>query len=238
MNTRSEHRPFRGQNLLLVLACLVLALVLAWAVLSLSLPQPGLSAMVAKHLSESGVTNPVTAVLLNFRAYDTLLELAVLLLSVVGVWSLGRARPALSGGRPILESLVGLLVPLLILSAGYLLWLGGHAPGGAFQAGALLAACGVLLHLSGYQGRRLSLPAGRLRLVLLSGVAVFAAIGLLVMTGDHVFLEYPSAWAGTLILIIEAVATLAIGVTLATLYLGGRPERSPNARTPHDKPEP
>lgn len=237
MNTRPKQHPSRGQHLLLAMACLVLTLVLARAVLSFPLPQPGLSATVAKHLNESGVTNPVTAVLLNFRAYDTLLELAVLLVAVVGVWTLGRARPALGGGRPILRSLVSLLVPLLILSAGYLLWLGGHAPGGAFQAGALLAACGVLLHLSGYQRDAFALSAGGLRLVLLSGVAVFVAVGLLVMTGDQVFLEYPLPWAGTLILLIEAVATVAIGVTLATLYLGGRPERGPHPTTPHDQPE-
>jgi hypothetical protein len=38
------------------------------------------------------------------------------------------------------------------------------------------------------------------------------------------FLQYPPDLAGGLILFIEAVATLSIGVTLAALFLGGRPE--------------
>ena len=40
-------------------------------------------APVAAHLAESGVTHPVTAVLLNYRGYDTLLEIAVLLLALL-----------------------------------------------------------------------------------------------------------------------------------------------------------
>ena len=35
-------------------------------------------------MAQSGVDHPVTAVLLNFRAWDTLLELAVLLLALLG----------------------------------------------------------------------------------------------------------------------------------------------------------
>ncbi len=53
-------------------------------------------------MDRSGVTHPVTAVLLNFRGYDTLLEVAVLLIALVGTWSLrlgpaarGRDRPGL-----------------------------------------------------------------------------------------------------------------------------------------------
>jgi hypothetical protein len=43
-----------------------------------------------RHLAESGVSNPVTAVLLNFRSYDTLLEVAVLVVAMVAVWSMDR----------------------------------------------------------------------------------------------------------------------------------------------------
>jgi multisubunit Na+/H+ antiporter MnhB subunit len=48
-----------------------------------------LARAVATHLELSGVSNPVTAVLLNFRGYDTLLELAVLLAAVLGILALG-----------------------------------------------------------------------------------------------------------------------------------------------------
>ncbi|MFN2337821.1 MAG: hypothetical protein ABR544_02485, partial [Gammaproteobacteria bacterium] len=80
------------QRVLLVLGCLALAGVLVWTLLGLpgevglksdlqgeriSLPE-----LVQEHLGTSGVSHPVTAVLLNFRAHDTLLEIGVLLLAV------------------------------------------------------------------------------------------------------------------------------------------------------------
>ena len=107
---------------------------------------------ISAQLPNSGVTNPVTAVLLNFRAYDTLLELAVLLAAALGILAMGPARPPYRTAGPLLKGLIRWLVPLLILTAGYLLWAGAHAPGGAFQAGALLAAAAVMLRLGGHPG--------------------------------------------------------------------------------------
>ena len=52
------------------------------------------------HLRATGLGNPVTAVLMAYRAIDTLLEVVVLLLALVGVWSLAADR--LWGGRPVL----------------------------------------------------------------------------------------------------------------------------------------
>ena len=51
---------------------------LSWALLSLPAMPAGLTAESLARLPESGVTNPVTAVLLNYRGYDTLLEVGVL----------------------------------------------------------------------------------------------------------------------------------------------------------------
>jgi len=45
----------------------------------------GLSQDVNAELARGGVQNPVTATLLDFRSYDTLLEIAVLLLAVVAI---------------------------------------------------------------------------------------------------------------------------------------------------------
>ena len=45
----------------------------------------GLTGVVDSQMANSGVEHPVTAVLLNFRGYDTWLELGVLLLAVMGV---------------------------------------------------------------------------------------------------------------------------------------------------------
>ncbi len=206
------------------LLALVLAGLFGWALLTaLSTADLGrLADPVAASLADSGVTNPVTAVLLNFRAYDTLLELAVLLAAVLGIFALNRARPGYQEGGPVLDGVIQWLVPLLIVTAGYLLWVGAHAPGGAFQAGALLAAAAVLLRLGGHAGAGLPGPAVQ-RWLLAGGVGAFLTVGLAVTLGGLVFLEYPRALAGMLILLIESAATLSIAATLTLAYIGGRP---------------
>jgi multisubunit Na+/H+ antiporter MnhB subunit len=197
---------------------------LALAVLSLSQPSPGLSTAVAERIQESGVSHPVTAVLLNFRGYDTLLELVVLLLALMGTWSVGRARGCAGNAPgPLLRQLPRLLAPLMVLVAGYLLWVGAHAPGGAFQAGSLLGGVGILLCLSGR-----SLPAWAnglpLRLLAALGVGVFALLGAAAaMLPDGAPLDWPPALAKALIVSIEFAAMLSIGVILTALFTGGRP---------------
>lgn len=205
---------------------------LAYAVLSLPAEAPGLSETVADNIDMSGVKNPVTAVVVNFRGYDTLLEMAVLLLALLVVWSLGSVpqRREVAPGE-VLGYLTGLLVPLLLLVAGYLLWVGAVAPGGAFQAGSVLAAAGLLLVLSGWRfGARFT--GLSLRISIVGGLAVFVLAGLAMMLDGGRFLEYPIAYAGALILVIEAAATLSIGMILVALFLGGRPspDQSPGAR--------
>jgi multisubunit Na+/H+ antiporter MnhB subunit len=202
---------------------LALALIVAWALVrAFAQPDPArLADDVAAALDASGVINPVTAILLNFRAYDTLLELAVLLAALLGILALGPERAAYPGAGPALAGLTHGLVPLLLLVSGYLLWVGAHAPGGAFQAGAMLAGAAVMLRLSGRP--RAGLPEGAtLRLVAVAGVGVFMAVGLALMLAGRPFLGYPPGWAGTLILLIETAATLAIAATLALAFIGGR----------------
>jgi multisubunit Na+/H+ antiporter MnhB subunit len=207
------------------LLCAGLAGILGWALLEGfdSGARDTLAQAVAGNLATSGVSNPVTAVLLNFRAYDTLLELAVLLTAVLGIFALGQERPGYRFAGPVFDSLARWLVPVLILTAGYLLWVGAHAPGGAFQAGATLAAAAIVLRLAGRS--HIGLPAGSLlRVVMAAGVAVFLLVGLALLVLGRPFLGYPPAWAGALILVIESAAMLTIATTLVQAFLGGRPQ--------------
>ncbi len=227
LNTKNNKPPLLVR-LLLVMLLSVFAVGLASAVLSLPAQAPGLSAEVAANIEKSGVTNPVTAVLLNYRAYDTLLELAVLLLALLGVWSLGGASQRFeSPPGPVLDILSRVLIPLLILVSGYLLWVGAYEPGGAFQAGAVLGAIGVLLLLSGWRPDALlnhRFAGFSLRLTLVAGLLVFIVVGLAFMLFARPFLEYPPELAAGLILLIETAATLSIGISLAALFLAGEPE--------------
>jgi multisubunit Na+/H+ antiporter MnhB subunit len=223
-----DNKRFNIEQLIPLAGLLLVAAGLGYAVLSLPPIAAGLSAEVAANLETSGVRNPVTAVLLNFRGYDTLLEVVVLLLALLGVWALGGvARHPESAPGPVLDTLSRVLTPVLILVAAYLLWVGAHAPGGAFQAGAVLGAAGVLLLLSGWRPP-VGLMALPLRLVLVAGSGVFVTIAVVSMLIEGRLLQYPPAHAGTLILILETAATISIGVTLAALFVGGRPQTKEN----------
>jgi multisubunit Na+/H+ antiporter MnhB subunit len=209
-----------------VLGTLALGLlaILTWAVLALPGAPAGLTGPSLARLPQSGVANPVTAVLLNYRGYDTLLEVSVLLLTLVGVWSLRRGEWPASDlrDRPLLRSLLRLLLPVLALAAGHLLWIGAFAPGGAFQGGALLGGALVLVMLGGL-GRGVLNGGGLLRAGLAAGVLVFVTVCAVTMLLTGELLEYPAGSAGAWIMVIEVAAVVSIGLTLGLLYLGGRP---------------
>lgn len=212
-------RPgFGPQGASLLAGVLVLALLVP-AVWPLAKNTTLLPALVDTHLTDSGVSHPVTAVLLNFRAWDTLLELVVLLLALLGVRQLGRSEMALPAAWPLLRAWSRLLAPLTIMVGGYLLWRGSHAPGGAFQAGAVLAAGAVMLGLAGL------LPTIRwsgwlIRALMLGGIATFAAIAAATHWLGSGWLDYPAAWSKPLIMLIEIAATLSIAISLTVLVIG------------------
>lgn len=211
-------------RLVILLFLLALGAVLVRAALDLPPPAVDLPAAVAANLGQSGVEHPVTAVLLNFRGYDTLLEVAVLLIALLGVVAVAQPTQqdqAKGDANPVLQTLARLLAPLLVLAAGYLLWAGGHRPGGAFQAAALLAGAVVLLRLAGL------LPAWPrpdrlLRLGVVQGFFVFLGVAVL---GQGALLAYPPNLAGGLILLIEAGLTISLGLILAGLYLAFAADR-------------
>jgi multisubunit Na+/H+ antiporter MnhB subunit len=222
-------------QVLLGIFALALAVALGWAVWSLPPETIGLRDQVQAKLAESGASNPVTAVIINFRGYDTLLEMGVLLLAVLGVWASGPSTPlslqSEAVHKPVLTALVRQLTPLLVLVAIYLLWAGGHAPGGAFQGGAVLGAAGVLLLMSDISFINLR-PGWPLRIVLLLGLALFLLVATGVMLAGGHLLEYPPAWAAALILLIEGASTLSIGCMLVLLFTGGPLTASPSAHLP------
>jgi multisubunit Na+/H+ antiporter MnhB subunit len=214
-----------------VAAIIVLALtgLLGWTVWKLPPFSDRMQNRVYSHLSSSGVENPVTAVLLNFRGYDTLLEIGVLLLAAVGVLSMAPAadRPAQSPPTSIQLLLLRRLLPFIILVGGYILWIGKYAPGGAFQAGAILAAGGILLVTAEVRFNQVAVKT--VPIALSMGLLIFLMVALATMVVNGNLLQYPLAWAGTLILVIEAAATISIAVILTVLFIGGPPHDGPPA---------
>lgn len=200
-------------------AALLLALALGYAMLELGPARLDLRPAVAAHLADSGVRHPVTAVLLNYRGYDTLLEVAVLLLALFAILAVTPPGPARrpAPADPLLQMLARLAVPLMLVASFYLLWAGAFRPGGAFQAGAVLAAALVLLHLTG-QLPSWPTPGALLRGGLAAGLLVFLGVAAALLI-EGSLLQYPPAWAGRLILLIEFCLTGSLGLILAGLFL-------------------
>jgi multisubunit Na+/H+ antiporter MnhB subunit len=204
---------------------------LALAALAPPPTHPRLADEVAAALPRAGAPHPVTAVLLDLRAYDTWLEVAVLLAAVMVVLGVHRAVdlrsvPVPPVRDPVLAWLVRLVVPPMVLVAGYLLWLGSHAPGGAFQAGAVLGATGILLLAAGHRSVA-GLDPRVLRPALAAGTAAFLVAGTAGSLAGRRFLEHPADHAGSVILLVETAAALSIGLTLVALFAGARGGRIP-----------
>ncbi|WP_018692626.1 hydrogen gas-evolving membrane-bound hydrogenase subunit E [Algicola sagamiensis] len=184
-----------------------------------------LHSLVQQAIPQSGVENPVTAVLLNFRSFDTLLEIAVILIVAIAMMPQNKAKIRQASlfascipahRNPVLEAFLRWLIPSIVMMSGYLLWTGSYLPGGAFQAGALLAGAGILFLSAGYHQVHFESVAGRWLLTI--GLTVFLLVGILVSIETGFFLQYPSEWAGILILAIESAATLSIATILLLLY--------------------
>lgn len=179
-------------------------------------------------IDDAAVSHPVTAVLLEFRSYDTLLEVAVLLAAAVAALSLhptGMLDAVTSAfdRRPVFDVFVRALIPVVVLVVAWLLFAGSSRPGGAFQAGALMTGALLLLHLS---GTTLIIGGRWLRPALVFGVAGFVAAALLTASFGAGWLALDDPWGEWVVLAVEAALTLSIGVSLAALFLAGqRPRR-------------
>jgi len=208
----------------------VVALALAVCVLVLPVPVPTLAPAVAANMEATGVGNPITAVLLAFRAIDTLLEAIVLLFALVGVWSLapdeswnGRpgVRQALDTG--ILAYAARVLAPVGVVVGMYIFWIGADHPGGKFQGATIMAAMWLLVMMAGLADAP---PIDRrwLRGLLVAGPLVFIAVGLVGAAAAGAFLAYPPGIAKPLILVIEFALMPTLTLILGLMLLGA-PQR-------------
>jgi multisubunit Na+/H+ antiporter MnhB subunit len=196
-------------------------------VLALPDPAPTLAPAVAGNMADTGVGNPITAVLLAFRSMDTLLEAIVLLFALLGVWSL--AADQSWGGRPglrqqvdpngILAYAARVLPPLGIIVGTYIFWVGADHPGGKFQGATILAAMWLLVLMAGLADAP---PISRtwLRVGLVAGPLVFIAVGLLGLYAAGDFLGYPQGLAKPLIVAIELALLPSLTLVLGLLLLG------------------
>jgi len=205
----------------LVAACLAGALLLSPKVI------PTLAPAVMENLVHTGLGNPVAGVLFAYRALDTLLEKVVLLLALLGVWSLApnHAWNGIPGLRvyeqpnSTLTFLAQILPPVGIVAGIYMCWVGATDPGGAFQGGTILAAMWLLVIIARLEDPP-SIRQPWLRIGLVVGPIIFLTVGLAGLVWANAFLAYPAGHAKPLIVVIEVALTISIAAALAMLAAG------------------
>jgi len=99
--------------------------------------------------AQEGVANAVTSVVVYFRGFDTLGEIAVLFIAALGIGlmlSEHTKDPHKEESSFILQKASKLLFPVIMLFGVYVMIYGHLSPGGGFQGGVIIAS-GVLLLL-------------------------------------------------------------------------------------------
>lgn len=219
--------PDRRIRVLTAILCGAITAGLAGIVLLPPDPVPTLAPSAMANLDTLQIGNGVAAVLKAYRALDTLLEAVVLLIALVGVWSLasdnawgGRPAPWRSpAGNDALTFAARTLPPIGILAGIYIVWVGADEPGGAFQGSSILAAMWILTLMAGLVTPP-HISATWLRVSLVLGPGVFILVGFagFLLAGN--FLAYPAGFAKPVMVLIEVALAPSIAVTLAMMVAG------------------
>jgi len=197
---------------------------------------------VERGAEETGMTNLVTAVLLDYRGFDTFVEVVVVFAALMAVLALPRGdldqdgTPETGGDAlsahgsevevsPVVFYIVRTLAPFIALFAVAMLYRGHVSPGGGFQSSAVLAALFVALTLILGRARTERLLPRRAR-PWLEGAAplAFALVGAAGMLLGGTFLSRPGTVSLHLVqetmgFALEVGIAVGGAVILARLFL-------------------
>ncbi|MEO0304376.1 MAG: MnhB domain-containing protein, partial [candidate division WOR-3 bacterium] len=170
---------------------------------------------------ENGSANLVTSIVLDYRGFDTLGELLVLFISILGLTIILSGLSFEKFKEPSFLQITGVkfISPFITLVAIYVFLHGHLSPGGGFPAGAMIATA-TLFSLIGY---KYSYTISILKIIeSKSGfLIVFLAICGLYFTGSFFSNFLPTGKVGELfssilILIIYSLVGFKVGAELST----------------------
>lgn len=189
---------------------------------------------------EAGAPNMVTAVLADYRSYDTLGEVVVIFTAglacflILGAF-LGSTTitddeapdaMAYSFGSDVLDATSRMLIPFIALFATYVVAHGHTSPGGGFQGGAIFAASIILVRLVRGAAPGLRLGANAALAIGSVGVLIYFATGVTTLFTGRNFLDYsglPLDYEGAHLreigsLTIEAGVFIAVTAVLVLIF--------------------
>lgn len=145
---------------------------------------------IDKGIKETGATNIVTSVVVNYRGFDTLGEITVLFVGAIGLGAVlttirKKTRKKIEKASLVLYTGCRVLFPFILLFGIYIFIHGHLTPGGGFQGGAIIASAFVLVYL-GCRGRRIN-EKGCKTLESLGGL-IFVIVGLIGLAVGGYFL--------------------------------------------------
>jgi multicomponent Na+:H+ antiporter subunit B len=185
-------------------------------------------------VTEGGAENIITAIILNYRGYDTMGEVTVIfsaLISVLAVLTrekseLIRAPKYAPGDESsvMVRTAVKFFLPFILLFSVYVILMGKYSPGGGFQGGAVIAAGFVVYTIvfGLYEANR-RIPA--VSRIVLEGIApvTFFTGGLVGIFAGLNFLTYTlpglsAPFQSTISALIYNWIEIGIGVGGATIF--------------------
>lgn len=215
-----------------LIAIILLLIIASGIVLSLKeipfgLPESKIGEYFVKEgVRETGATNIVTSVVVNYRGFDTLGEITVLFTAAMGLGALlSTHRKRKAGEKVEPSSLIvytgcRFLFPILLLAGAYIFIHGHLTPGGGFQGGAVIASAFLLMYL-GCRGKRVKEKVSK-SIESLGGL-IFIGLGLaaLIMGHEFLFNFLPKGESNTLLSAgIIPIIYIAIGLKVGSELAG------------------
>ncbi|MQA62829.1 MAG: DUF4040 domain-containing protein [Actinophytocola sp.] len=188
--------------------------------------------------ADAGASNVVNAILVDFRAFDTLGEIAVLAVAVTGAATLilisqrtvhhfeasdepDRERPAWQHAL-VLDVFARALFPTMLLFSVYLLFAGHDHLGGGFPAGLVAGLGFVLRYLVGGSTELSSVVRVPPLALVGAGLGIVAVIAVApVAFGYPVFTSATASLSVPLLGELELASNLAVDVGVYVLIVGG-----------------
>lgn len=181
---------------------------------------------IRKGRKETGATNIVASVVVNYRGFDTLGEVSILFTAALGVAAVLSNRSKKKNDKKyqpaslILHTGCRFLFPLILLVGAYVFIHGHLTPGGGFQGGVVVASAFLLIYL-GCRERRISGPDTKV-VESLAGL-IFVVVGLLGLAiGGYFLLNFlPKGISGRLFSAgVISVIYIAIGLKVGSELTG------------------
>lgn len=177
---------------------------------------------ITESIAETSVPNIVTAVLADYRSYDTMFETVVVFAAGMAVYTLlrrSRKKQKLEDDIAdefphqalIVKTVCRLMIPFMQIFALYVIAHGHHSPGGGFQGGVILGASFILLAISHDIQAVIERFKEKTNLFYIAvGVLLYAGVGATALLFKLNFLDY--TYLSSILPMLDAVGARSFGI--------------------------